>query len=192
MEKIDNPPPPNVSLFSQASSFISSIIASPIASVSSLVKIASPFSIGYSNSNSASEFIQPFGYDSSNNSDSKAESEEERFHREKLESIDAENCSVVSSRLTLMEVHEDEMIENTLNEYIKCVEGEIDGKSPTGSIPQNLYSYCSRALKEFIQTRHQAIMLQKRYSSLLSCFEVVAPDLYFDITTFSAESESTV
>jgi hypothetical protein len=51
-----------------------------------------------------------------------------------------------------------------------------------------MFCYCSRALKEFNQIRYQAIHLQKRYASLLSCFDVVAPDLYFEITHNEFES----
>jgi hypothetical protein len=185
LESVADSQPSKSGLINQATTLISSIITSPISSVSSLISIASPFSF-FSNSVSSTS-AQTNGYNLSNTDEKKNETDEERQHRESLESIDAENCSVISSRLTLMEVQEDEMIENTLIEYIKCVQEEIEGKSSAGSIPKNLFCYCSRALKEFHQGRHQAIMLQRRYSSLLSCFEVVAPDLYFDITTFSSD-----
>lgn len=179
-------------------SMASSLLFSPLSSLSSLLtsgiyrKTTNPEQISVPDSKNPSTLTGQLNNLNYSNF-SRFESDSERLHRESLESIDAEHCSVISSRLTLLEVQEDEIIESTLLRYIRCVEDDVsihissklENSFNSVSIPRYLHPYCDRALHEFKILRQQAIMLQRKYSSTLSCFDVVAPDLFFDVVEFA-------
>jgi hypothetical protein len=180
------------SLTGQAFSLVSGLITSPVSSVvsgvSSVASMVVPSSIfSMFSSQKESPYLPPPTVKESY--PAREETVAERLHRESLESIDAENCSVISSRLTLIEVQEDEMIETRFLKFIKSVEDQVEGTGNSSknefTVPSFLLPYCKQALSEFKMIRQQAVMLQRKYSATLSCFDVVAPDLFFDVVEYS-------